>query len=176
VERTLDTRGFRAPVEMIDPGWLFLLAGLAIVACSVLIPAIDELGDVRFQRDRAMKLEAHRVVRLENHERYLAALEREEPALVTSLAATQLNQIPAGRGLVLEPATIFSDPAGSIAASPLAGLEPPALVLPEREKTDSYLQRLTTSNTTRPWVMAGGILCVLIGLLPASRRSAARAG
>jgi len=155
-----------APIEILDPGWLFLLAGLALIACSLLLPAMDDLAQVRYQRDRALALESHRLKRLENYEQYLAAVQREEPALVMSLATTQLNQIPADRGLVLEPANLFSDPAGSIAASPLAGLEPPPIDLPERRRIDSYLQRWTSSDATRPWLMAGGVLCVMLGLLP----------
>lgn len=157
------------PAAMFDPGWLFLLAGAAIVAATVIIPAMEDLAEVRFQRDRALALEKHRLQRLDNYQQYLAALERQEPALVTTLAATQLNQIPAGRNLILEPANLFSDPAGSVAASPFAGLEPEPLVLPSREPVRSTLQRLTTSDATRPWLMAGGVLCLLLGLLPRAR-------
>ncbi len=163
-----DTRPVRAPIELLDPGWLYLLAGLAMIACSLLLPAMEDLGEVRYQRDRALALEAHRLKRLDNYEQYLSAVQREEPALVMSLAATQLNQVPANRGLVLEPANLFSDPEGSIAASPLAGLEPPPIELPERHRVESYLARWTRSDAIRPWLMAGGALCVLIGLLPRS--------
>lgn len=159
----------RAPIDLLDPGWLFLIAGVALVGATVLLPALDDLGEVRAQRDRALALERHRLARLENHQQYLAALEREEPALVKALAATQLNKIPEDRALVLEPPGMLSDPSGSIAASPLAGLEPGPLVLPERTPVRSTLHRLTTEPGTRPWVMAAGMLLILLGVLPKSR-------
>lgn len=158
--------GVFRPIDAFDPGWLFVLAGVVLVGATVLVPAVDELAEARFQRDRAMALERHRAERLGNYEQYLSAIERGEPALVTALAAQQLNQIPQGRALILEPAGMFSDPAGSIAASPFGGLEPEPLVLPEREPVRSTLQRLATGDGTRPWLMAGGMMCVLLGLLP----------
>src|SRR5690606_16921376 len=31
----------RAPIAMLDPGWLYLIAGIALLAATVLIPAMD---------------------------------------------------------------------------------------------------------------------------------------
>lgn len=158
-----------SPLSLLDPGWPFLITGILLVSATVLVPAADELAEVRFQRDRALALERHRLARLQQHEQYLAALEREEPALVVALAATQLNQVPQGRQLVLEGPDTFNDPAGAISASVFAGLEPAPLVLPERQPPGSLLHRLTTDDATRPWVMGAGMMCLLLGLLPRSR-------
>jgi hypothetical protein len=155
---------------MIDPGWLYLLAGIAIIGATVLIPAMDELGDVRLQRDRALALEDHRAQRLQRYENYLGALEREEPSLVMALAASQLNQIPSDRSLILESPESVPPPAS---ASVFTGLEPPPLHLPERTPIDSVLERWTTSERSRPWLIAAGALCLLLGLLPRSRLGAA---
>ncbi|MBL9032922.1 MAG: hypothetical protein JNM80_14595 [Phycisphaerae bacterium] len=153
----------RAPIAYLDPGWLYLLAGLALLGATVLIPALEELAQVRHERDRALALERHRLARLERYEGYAEAVRREDPSLVIALAAAQLNQIPDNRTLVIEPldqargATVF------------AGLEPPPLVLPDRPRVDSILQRWTTSDSARPWLIAAGAVCLLVGLLPPSR-------
>lgn len=153
------------PPAPFDPGWLYLLAGIALLAATVLIPAFDELAEVRWQRDRALALERHRLERLQRHTDYLEALDRQEPSLVLALAASQLNQIPEGRTLILEP----PDNA-SASASVFAGLEPPSPpALPERVEVDSALKRLATDNQTRPWLLAAGGVCLLVGLLPRAR-------
>jgi hypothetical protein len=156
-----------APIALFDPGWLFLMAGLGLLGATVLIPAADELAEVRLQRDRALVLESHRVARLNRYDDYLGALEREEPSLVMALAESQLNQIPQGRQPIIEqPQPLVGAPGAGVSASVFASLEPPPLRLPERVKTDSMLERWTTSDITRPWLIAAGALCLLIGLLP----------
>ncbi|MFN0132952.1 MAG: hypothetical protein ACKVW3_10570 [Phycisphaerales bacterium] len=160
----------RAPIAYFDPGWLYLLAGLALLAATVVIPAMDQLAQVRHERDRAMALEEHRLARLERYEQYAESVEREDPALVVALAAAQLHQIPDNRSLVLEPVD------AARGATVFAGLEPPALKLPERRRVDSILQRWTTSESARPWLIAAGAVCLLVGLLPASRGWSVEAG
>lgn len=159
-----EARRVRAPIAEIDPGWLFLLAGVGVIAATVLLPAFDELNEARWQRDRAVALQQHRAERNRRYSEYLAALEREEPSLVAALAATQLNQIPVGRALILEP----PDPA-TASASVFPDLEPPPAVLPEWEPPKSVLHRLATGERTRTWLLAGAGLCLLLGVLPAAR-------
>jgi hypothetical protein len=153
-----------APLAYLDPGWLYLLSGIALVAATILIPAVRDLDDVRHQRDRALVLEEHRLERLQRYQDYLDALERREPALIMALAASQLNQIPRGRTLIIEsPETTLAS------ASVFAQLEPPPPVLPERHHPRSILFRWTTSERTRPWLLAAGGVCMLMGLLPRAR-------
>lgn len=154
----------RAPIAYLDPGWLFLAAGLLIIAATVLLPAFEDLNEVRWQRDRAIVAYRHREARNDRYLEYLQALQREEPSLVLALAATQLNQIPEGRTLILEP----PDPA-TASASVFADLEPPDPVMPERVRAGSMLERLTSGERTRPWLIAAGALCLLLGLLPRAR-------
>lgn len=144
-----------------DPGWLFLIAGIAVLGTTILIPAFDELNEVRWQRDRALAIEQNRLERLERYHSYLDALKRQEPSLVLSLAASQLNQIPEGRQLILEP----PDPA-SASASVFGPLEPGQVEFPPRVRAGSLLERMTTDDHKRPWLIAAGVLCLLFGLLP----------
>jgi hypothetical protein len=159
----------RPPIALFDPGWLYLAAGIALIAATVLIPAMDDLAEVRLQRDRALALEEHRAERLKRYEDYLGALEREEPSLVMALAASQLNQIPSDRTLILESPESVPPPAS---ASVFTGLEPPPLALPERKPVDSLLQRWVTGERSRTWLLAAGAVCLLLGLLPKSRLEA----
>lgn len=157
-------RAAPAPLALIDPGWLFLIAGLVLLAATLLIPAFESLDDTRWQRDRALAVEKHRLARLARYSDYLGALEREEPALILSLAASQLNQIPEGREAILEaPLDATSS------ASVFAGLEPPMVRLPERETRPSLLERLTTGDRTRPWLLWAATVCLFIGVLPRAR-------
>lgn len=66
----------RGPVAVLfDPGWLYLLPGLALVASAVLIPSHERLEEVRWQRARAETLGAHLHDTLRRHTRYVEALE-----------------------------------------------------------------------------------------------------
>jgi hypothetical protein len=138
---------------------------MAILAATVLIPAADNLAAARFQRDRALLIEGHRLDRLQRYEEYLAALDNKEPSLVLSLAASQLNQIPEGRAPI-------AGAKGALGAnsdvSVFPSLEPPPLTLPGRNKSQSTLERLSTNDHSRLWLIAAGAASVLIGLFPAS--------
>ncbi len=156
------------PLFRLDAGWLFLTAGLALVATTVLIPAAADLDEARWQRDKALAIERHRLDRLERYGKYLAAVQRADEEVVLSLMATQLNRSPVGRVPIMP----VDEPART-SASPFPTLEPDALVLPERyplQQRPSLLLRLTTSDHHRLWMIAAGVLCVLVGLLPPAKR------
>lgn len=159
----------------VDAGWLFLIAGVAVIGAVVLIPAADDLAEAKWKRDRAALVEGHRQDRLDNYGEYLGAVERGEPSLVRSLAAVQLNQIPADRkpvaGLTDDPASgrVGNTP-GTADASVFPALEPPDLKVQPRVRPDSALSKLIENERTRTWLIAGGAVCILIGLLPPARR------
>ena len=152
------------PFTIFNPGWLFILAGIGILASTVLVPAQRELADARWARDRALEAQAHREARLENYREYLSALEQKQPSLVMALAASQLNQIPADRSPI-EGMTEVSRADASV----FAALEPRPMKELAQRRVDSVLARITSNGTTRLWLIAGGIVCLMLGLLPASR-------
>lgn len=149
---------------MLDPGWLFLVAGLAILCATVLIPAADQLDEAKWLRDRAIAIEQHRQSRLNRYEEYLNALDERDPVLIRSLASVHLNKVPVDTpsipGVVVGPASN---------TSPFLSLEPPPLVLPEKAVVESRLAGMVRSDRWRPWLIIGGAVCVLIGLMPPSR-------
>ena len=146
----------------IDTGWPFLIAAMTLLAATVLVPAYEDLAHARWQRDRALRLEDHRFERMLAHERYAAALESHDPGLVRALTATQLNEIPVGRTVLL-PASMTGE------ASIFPSLEPQPLHLPERVETHSILKTLTTSDRKRPWLIGIGALMLFFGLTPPAR-------
>lgn len=151
--------------SVFDPGWLFLIAGLAILAATILIPAQDDLDQARWLRDRALAVEHHRLDRLDRYDSYLKSLDDADQSLIQSLAASQLNQIPSDR----TPLPGTTETARS-SASVFPALEPEPLILNDRHHVGSLLERWTTNDRTRIWLIGGGAFCVLIGLLPAASR------
>ncbi len=135
-----------------------------MIAATVLIPAADDLAYAEWLRDRALAVEQHRLSRLARYEEYLAAIEQRQPALVQSLAASQLNQIPATLAII-PGAKVNAESDASV----FPALEPPPLRLPDRRQVHSTLQNWTTNDGIRPWLLIGGAACVLLGLLPPSR-------
>jgi hypothetical protein len=161
----------RNPLRMVirlDVGWLFLLPGAAILASVVLIPAFDDLAEARWRRDQVAAALEHRAARLDNHARYLEALSSGDESVLLDLAATQLNQVPAGWIPVPTPG---ESPPES--ASVFPALEPGPIDLPTLRRPETLLRRLSTGSPERLWLASFGALCVLVGLLPpASGRGA----
>jgi hypothetical protein len=147
-----------APLFRFDPGWMFVLAGLAVCVAGVLLPAQADLHALRQQLGELKSEEARWYSRLKAHGDFLDQIDRGDADLVRRLAASQLNVIPSNETPVL------LAPAGS----------PPLTqwidntVKPERTPVStlpiSSLSRLA-NGPDRLWLFAGGIMCVFIGLL-----------
>ncbi len=151
---------------ILDPGWLFLIAGLGVLGATLLVPAADDLDEARWKRDVALVYEQHRDERLKRYDGYLAALDRAEPQLVTALAASQLGQMPDDRGLIT---ARHDSRLRNVSVFP--ALEPPPMQLPApRQPVDSLLTRLALGGSSRLWLIALGAVCVLIGMLPGTRK------
>jgi len=149
----------------LDPGWLFLVSGALLVGATVLIPAIEDLAQARYGRDRARAVARYHTERLERYSAFLDALDRAEPALVLSLAQTQLNLAPAGKRPLID----LSRAGTPASASVFPALEPGYTPAPEPRRPDSLLQRWTTRDRPRLWLIALGMMMVLIGVLPPAR-------
>jgi hypothetical protein len=162
------------PSFLPSPGWLFLIAGLAILGSAVVIPAAEALDEARYARDRALVSEQFRLDRISRYRAVIAALDDRDPAFIEHLRAIQLNQYPEGMRPLGE---ITEDPALA-SASIFAKLEPPLPEMPEEpahRTSRSYLAKLASGQPTRLWLLAGGAVSVLIGVLPSvSRRRLSR--
>lgn len=144
-----------------DAGWLFLIAGAGILSASLLVPAADDLAEAEFRRDRAMVLRDLHAERLDRHAAYLDAVKAADPAVMQSLAATQLNLLPAS----FEPLPGTPVPS-SLPADQFAQLEPDPVPGPVRKRVGSVLERWATDDGSRLWLLALGAIFVLIGLIP----------
>lgn len=146
-----------------DPGWLFLIAGTALISATLLIAAADDLAEANHQRDRALAAEAVHQERLERHAAFLDAVDRGDESVVRTLAATQLRMTAAGR----EPLALAGP--SRVDASVFPGLEPPPVRQPQvRRRPESLLGRWATGERSRLWLLAAGACMVFIGLLPRS--------
>src|SRR5690606_28720128 len=137
-----------APLFRLDAGWLFLVAGAALLVATVLIPAADDLAEARWHRDRAIAVEKYRAKRLENYSEFLDAIARQDRSLIVSLAATQLNKAPADRLPMLDTTDV-----GTRSASVFPSLEPVFEAAPAPQRPESVLQRWATDNRRRLWLI-----------------------
>ena len=151
-------RGPGAPLFRVDPGWLFVLAGLVVCAAGVLMPAQADLHTLRQRSDDLQVEESRWYARLKAHADFIDRMEREEPDLIRRLAAAQLNMIPSGETPVLlaasnpPPVTQWID--GTVTMEPRT----------DKPLAVSTLSRLA-NGPDRLWLFAGGIMCVFIGLM-----------
>lgn len=159
------------PLFRFDPGWLFLGAGLALLAATVLIPARDDLQQAELVLARASAERTHAAQRLSNYAEFLEALRREDEDLMLQLAAKHLNLAPRDRSTILGVGTPIG---GDGIIDTYGALEPPPPPEFVRVTPDSMLYRWSTDDRSRLWLLAGGSLLTLIGLLPASSGGAAR--
>ncbi len=155
------------PKIRLDTGWLYVIAGLALCAAGILVPARRDLENLRRQRDRLTDERAIGEQRRDAYETFLQLLADDDPALLRRLAAAQLNLVPADDTLVLvaasRTATVTDWIDGNVRAQRREPKAPP----------DTLLDRLV-GGPRRLWVLAGGVLVVFVGLLLDDVRSPVR--
>lgn len=156
------------PLFRFDSGWLFIIAGLAVCAAGVLLPAQADLRALEDQLRLLQDEEARAYQRLAAHAEFIDQIDRHEPAIIKRLAATQLNLVPEGDKPVLlaagetAPVTEWID--NTVVTDIRPGHVEPASTL-----------SAWAIGPKRLWLFGGGIMAVFIGLLispePARRRS-----
>jgi hypothetical protein len=145
---------------------MMLISGLALIAAALILPAQADLRRAKIDRDVAAALYAWRQAHLDNHRAFADRLESPDDPLLFSLVTTQLNMIPASS----EPVLSGMDPqAIADSASPFPALlpvyQPPVVQHP----FESILMKWTAHPRGRLLLLAGGMLLVFLGVLPASR-------
>lgn len=150
---------------LFDPGWLFLVAGLVLVASAVLVPASYDLWVLQAQQRHLAAQEQENINRLQAYERFCADLRANDPQLVRRLAASQLNRIPKGETPLLLAGTANQTPLEWVdrSVAPVLASVPPF--------PDSLLSRLTLGRKAL-WVAGAGVMCMFLGLLLAPLRMA----
>lgn len=89
--------GSRLLRATIDTGWLYLLAGLALISAAVLIPPADNLVQLEYQKAVLEQQELSALDMLEAYDRFQDEVMAEDPVLIERLAAAYFNQIPGDR-------------------------------------------------------------------------------
>ncbi|HWB20610.1 MAG TPA: hypothetical protein VG711_09940 [Phycisphaerales bacterium] len=146
------------PLFQVDPGWLFVFAGVAACAAAVLIPAQQDLGKLQSQLAMMKAEEAQAVDSLEAHAQFLDSLERGEPELTRRLAASQLRLVPKGESPVL---LTLQNPAPI--TDWLESTTP--FHLPQQDPQPPSLLSRLADGPHRLWLLAGGAFAVFLGLL-----------
>ncbi|MFM7809960.1 MAG: hypothetical protein ACKPEA_18835, partial [Planctomycetota bacterium] len=77
-----------APLFRLDPGWLFTVAGLAVMVVSALLPAERDLHELRQQLAAIEVRESWNEQRLAAYDRFMRDVAQRDPALVRRLAAS----------------------------------------------------------------------------------------
>lgn len=160
-----DTSG-PTPGPLVEPAWLFLLAGLALVGATLLVSARSDRAEAAHQRDLAIAVERVHLDRLGRYDTMLAALERGDRSVFEAIALDQVGRVPRGRA-ELRPV----DQPGEVAI--WQSLEPEPVARPAEPINDSALARLAGGDRSRLALLAVGAAAVLIGLLPSAARASA---
>jgi len=146
------------PLVRIDPGWLFIVAGLTMVFAIILIPPQIQLHTMRQRLDLLRAEEAAAIDRLRAYSDFIVALDEGEEVLIRRLAAAQLNRIRADESPVLIAASANQPVTEWIEST----VERPAVL------TRPYPQTRLTDLVTGPhrhWALAASALCLFIGLV-----------
>lgn len=140
--------------------WAFFICGLILIIAAATLPLKADLDYTRHQRDLAMVIEQDNLARNASYQSMLDAIESKNPDTLRLLAQSNMGLIPASHEALLVPGERRDPMVFEL-------LEPQPLPRPEFSPQYSRLERLVMIPKSRLWVIAGGIFCVLIGLLPA---------
>ncbi len=154
------------PERRLDPGWLFLLAGLALCGSLVIVPAQSELNGLRRQLHGLRQDETVARTRVEAYGQFLDDVNRQDPLLIRRLAAAQLNVIPEGETPVLRATP------QSAAVTDWIDATVPRARRPQPVGRTSVLERLANGRP-RLWLLGAGALAVFVGVIldPSLRRT-----
>lgn len=145
------------PLFRFDPGWLFTIAGLAVMVVSALLPAQHDLAILNEQLAKLQHQEKVNQKRIGAYAQFIVELKAQDTSLLTRLAASQLNLMPKGEEPVLMATSMEHTVSDWIEATV------PPEAFEQSFVPDTLLTRLA-SGQRRLWLMGGGALIVFIGL------------
>lgn len=155
------------PLFRFDPGWPFVIAGLALIVSAVLIPAQRELHELEQKRSIQQANEQRAQEELLAYQQFLADIERNDERLLERLVRAQLNRMPKGERPLLLMGSADDTVPQWIEAS---------VDVPEPRTTeypDTLLSRIAT-GPRRLWVLATGAFLVFMGVMFAPTTMASR--
>jgi hypothetical protein len=162
------------PLFQLDPGWPFVLAGLALLVAAILIPAQRELHELRVEARKAEVQENRTYARLMAYDRFLSDLRAGDSQLVRRLAIAQLNLVPKGEESLLLTPGMNQTVAQWIDESVPSLDEAIARIDAETPAYPDTLLARFALGPNRLWLIAGAVFLLFVGLLlsPDGNRSA----
>jgi len=146
------------PLFRFDPGWPFVIAGLALIVSAVLIPAQRDLHELEQKRSIQQANETRAQEQLLAYQQFLADIERDDPRLLERLVRAQLNKMPKGE----RPLLLMGSADDTVPQWIEASVDVP---VPEMVPyPDTLLSRLAT-GPRRLWVLATGAFLVFMGVM-----------
>lgn len=155
-----DSRDFASEISRAG----FFITGLVLIVAAALLPLKADLEWTTHQRNLALVQEQENAARNASYAQMIDAIDQKNPDTLRLLAQSNLGMIPADHSALVAPGA-KQDP------MVFELLEPAPLTRPEFAPRYSRLERLVMIPKTRLWVIAGGMLLVLMGLLPAAKPS-----
>ena len=142
--------------------WGFFLCGIILIVAAAILPLNADLEWTHHQRNLALVAEQENIARNVSYQGMIAAIENKNPDTLNLLAQSNMGMIPADHDALLMPGQ---------RADPMIFelLEPAPLPRPVFAPNYSRLENLVMIPKSRLWVIAAGILLVLIGIPPAAR-------
>ena len=153
-----DGASSRAALFRFDPGWPFVIAGLALIVSAVLIPAQRELHDLEQKLAVHHAHEERAKAEILAYEQFNAEIEQGDERLLERLVRAQLNRMPKDeRPLLLMPSANETVPMWIESSV--------AVQIPEPTPyPDTLLSRIAT-GPRRLWVLATGAFLVFVGVM-----------
>jgi len=155
-----------------DAGLLFLVAGLALCAVAVLLPAQRDLHGLRQQLHELRRQDQRLQARLRVTADVIRELDRGDPDLRRRLVSSQLNLAPAGDTPIVL-VTSRQQEIGEWIADRVRADPSTILHTDPPDWPDTILNRLA-NGPYRLWVLGGSVMCVFIGLMHGSSGTARR--
>lgn len=142
--------------------WGFFICGLVLIVAAAILPLGADLEFTRHQRDLALVIEQENAARNASYAAMINAIDSKNPDTIRLLTQSNLGKIPSDHEALMVPGQQVDPMIFEL-------LEPVPMARPVFEPPYSRLERLVMIPRTRLWVIAGGMLLVLIGILPAAR-------
>ena len=153
-----DGASSRAALFRFDPGWPFVIAGLALIVSAVLIPAQRELHDLEQKLAVHHAHEERAKAEILAYEQFNAEIEQGDERLLERLVRAQLNRMPKDE----RPLLLMSSANDTV---PMWIESSVAVQIPEPTPyPDTLLSRIAT-GPRRLWVLATGAFLVFVGVM-----------
>ena len=158
------------------PGWLFMLAAMAIIGATLIVPQWLSCRDLAW-RAEVMKAQTNRLEDLQGrYVAFLDALNAEDLKLYEQLAFSELRLKPEGKnfvmvrdGLSYVPISNGHREGNSIERQLTVSLDVVGEEVAPLEPINTRLGRMTTKKKSRMGLLIMGLGCLVLGLWPSEQ-------